>query len=189
MARSSPLTLKARALQCLTQREHSRIELRRKLIAHAARLAADADRPSTTSSGPPARDDDEVAAEAAVPPFTRRVPATPEAQARVDTLLDELAAQGLLSEARFIETRVRARLPRHGNLRIRQELAQHGLTLAPDDAAALKESEFSRAREVWSRRFDAPPADAAGHAKQVRFLAGRGFSAEVIRRLLRGDDD
>lgn len=185
MATRPPLSLKARALQCLAQREHSRVELRRKLLAHAARPAADAALPPAALR-PEA---DEPAAEAAAPSFSRRTPATPDMHAEVDTLLDALAAQGLLSETRFIETRVRARLQRHGNLRIRQELARHGLTLTPQDAAVLKDSELARARQVWSRRFDAPAADAAGHAKQVRFLAGRGFSADVICRLLRGDDD
>jgi regulatory protein len=32
-------------------------------------------------------------------------------------------------------------------------------------------------------------ADAAGRARQMRFLAARGFSAEVIRRVVRGADD
>lgn len=183
LATPASLSLKARALQCLAQREHSRAELRRKLIDHAAKAATASPRAA------PRHDAGDAVDEPAAPSFTRRAPASPELQAGVDALLDTLAAEGLLSEARFIETRVRARLQRHGNLRIRQELAQHGLALAPEDEAALKHSELARARQVWSRKFDAPATDAAGRARQLRFLAGRGFSADVIRRLLRGDDD
>jgi regulatory protein len=171
------LSLKARALQLLAQREHSRVELRRKLLAHARQQAAT----------------DEMGIAGTVrcdeASFSRRVAPTAEMQAEVDALIGWLAANQHLSEARFVEARVRTRSARHGNLRIRQELAQHGLELAPDEELALKESEFARAQQVWSRKFDAPASDAAGRARQVRFLAGRGFSSEVIRRLLRGDDD
>jgi regulatory protein len=121
--------------------------------------------------------------------FARRVPPTPEMRADVDALLDWLTEQGHLSEARFIEARVRTRAARLGNLRIRQELGRHGLQLAPDAEQALTDNELARARQVWARKFDAPADDAPGRARQQRFLASRGFSAEVIRRLLRGDED
>lgn len=166
-------SLKARALQWLAQREHSRIELRRKLLAYASQQA------DTAASAEPA---DEAA-------FSRRQPPSPEVQASVDALLGELAAMGHLSESRFVEARVRVRAERHGNLRIRQELAQHGLQLAPDDEQALKESELARAKQVLLRKFGAPASDASGRARQARFLAGRGFSAEVVRRVLRVDDE
>jgi regulatory protein len=45
---------------------------------------------------------------------------------------------------------------------------------------------------VWARRFGGDPAtDAAERARQMRFLTARGFSAEVIRRVIRGavEDD
>ena len=170
------LSLKARALQCLSQREHSAFELRRKLLEHvreALRLPAN----------------DTADASDALAQRTRRVPPTPEALAEVDTLLGWLTATGLLSDARFAEARIRARAARQGNMRIHRELAQHGLRLTPDDARALKDSELARAKGVWMRKFGAAAGDAAGTARQIRFLAARGFSAEVIRRVVRGDDD
>ena len=57
---------------------------------------------------------------------------------------------------------------------IEAELASAGL--AP---------ELERAREVWTRKFGTPPADAREWARQARFLQGRGFPTDVIRRLLR----
>ncbi len=166
-------SLKARALQWLAQREHSRMELRRKLLAHVSR-------PADAVSGIAVAEDSS---------FLRRPPPSLELQASVDALLDELAANGHLSESRFVEARVRVRAERHGNLRIRQELAQHGLRLAPDDEQALKDSELTRARQVLQRKFDALASDAVGRARQARFLAGRGFSAEVVRRVLRAEVD
>ena len=171
------LSLKSRALQLLAQREQSRAELRRKLLDHAGQQSANDSR-TDGSEGV-----------SAYLPLSRRRPPTPEVQASVEALLDWLAENGHLSEARFVEGRVRTRAVRHGNLRIRQELAQHGLQLAPDDEQALKHSEFARARQVWERKFEAPAGDAAGRARQARFLAGRGFSADVIRRLLKGQGD
>ncbi len=170
------LSLKARALQLLAQREHSRLELRRKLLAHANQVMAGTPKP------------DPAAEPAEAAKFARRLPPTPETQADVDALLDWLTEKGHLSEARFVEARVRARAARLGILRIHQELAKHGLELAPEEVKALRESELARARQVWARKFDAPACDAAGRARQMRFLAGRGFSADVIRRLLRGDE-
>jgi regulatory protein len=150
-------SLKARALQWLAQREHSRGELHRKLLPHARALAALG----------------EVDAEPGAAP------------AQVEALLDWLEANRYLSEQRFVESRVNARASRYGNRRIQQELAQHGVTLAGEAAQALAASELDRAREVWTKKFGSPAADAAGRARQARFLTARGFSAEVVRRVLR----
>lgn len=157
-------SLKGRALQWLAQREQSRVELRRKLLPHA--LAEDA-----------------AAAEAGSPP-AELAPAV-----RVEAVLDWLEAHQYLSQERFAESRVHARASRFGNLRIRQELKQHQAVLTPDAAQALRESELQRARAVRARKFAEWPESAAERAKQARFLAGRGFSPEVIGRALRADAD
>ncbi len=157
-------SLKGRALQWLAQREQSRVELRRKLLPHAAA-------------------EDAAAAEAGAPP-PELLPAT-----RVEAVLDWLEAHRYLSQERFAESRVHARASRFGNLRIRQELKQHQVALSPDAALALKETELQRARAVRERKFAAWPASAAERARQARFLAGRGFSPEAIGRALRGPAD
>lgn len=155
------LSLKGRGLQILAQREHSRSELRRKLMTHARKPAGEADAPV----------DEDAAAE------------------QVDAVLDWLQANRYLSEERFVESRVHARASRYGNLRIKQELAQHGVALSVEAAQQLRGSEAARAREVWARKFDHPPQDAAERARQMRFLAARGFSGEAIRRALQGGAD
>jgi regulatory protein len=169
-----PLSLKARALQWLAQREQSRAELRRKLMRlgrQRAAAAAQTPRPESIEAADLVDDAAKVATE-------------------VETLLDWLEANRYLSQARFVETRVNARAARYGNLRIHRELAQHGAAVDDATAAQLQDSEMARARAVWVRRFGTEPAsDAADRAKQMRFLAGRGFSAETIRRVLRGESD
>ena len=162
-------------MQWLAQREHSRAEMQRKLLPHARALAAQA---QAGSEG----------AEAAAAPEPGDV------MAKVTEVLDWLEANSYLSQQRFTESRIHVRAARHGNLRIRQELAQHGITLDGESAEALKASEFSRAREVWGRKYDAAAPDAARRARQARFLTSRGFSPETVRRVLRSagsvsDDD
>ena len=60
--------------------------------------------------------------------------------------------------------------------------------LAAATVQQARSTELERARAVWQRRFGAPAADAAGRAKQMRFLAGRGFEGEVIRRVVQATD-
>jgi len=151
--------LKARALQWLAQREHSRVELRRKLLPHAVAEV------------------ELVASDAAS--------AEPAPAARVEAALDWLEAHGYLSTERFVESRVHARSGRFGNLRIRHELKQHQVALPAEAAQVLKDSELQRARAVRERKFAQVPTTTAERARQARFLAGRGFSPDVIARALR----
>ncbi len=118
-----------------------------------------------------------------------------ESAEQVDRLLDDLEAKKLLSEERFVEVLKRSRGERFGAARIKQELKAHqvGETLVRAAVDELRSTELSRARAVWQRRFGEEPAtDAAERARQMRFLAQRGFSTEVIRKVVRsggGDDD
>jgi regulatory protein len=103
----------------------------------------------------------------------------------VDALLAWLEAQGFLSEARFAESLVHRRAERYGNGRIRQELRNHQVmdALSGDAMTALMESEASRARAVWVRKFGKMPTDARERARQMRFLQQRGFSSDAIRQV------
>lgn len=181
------LSLKGYALSLLAMREHSETELRRKLLRHlqtTARKAAElAARPLSASASTSVLDAPEAVADPGEARDSQEVAA--DAAQQVDDTIAWLRSNHHLSDARFVESRIHARERRYGNLRIRQELAQHGLALDAESAQALKESEFERAREVWRRKFGEPAADAAGRAKQARFLAQRGFSPELVSRLLR----
>jgi regulatory protein len=101
-------------------------------------------------------------------------------------VLDDLQAKGFIDHRRVVESVVHRRAGKLGAMRIRQELQAKGLDaeLVAQAVAGLRSSEEQRAREVWRRKFDALPADAAGRGKQARFLAARGFDGEVIRRVL-----
>lgn len=106
-------------------------------------------------------------------------------------VLDELQGKGFISQERVIESVIHRRSARFGAARIRQELSSKGLDAEAVAQAldGLKATELERAREVWARKFGAePPQDAKERARQVRFLMARGFSGDVVRRVLAQDD-
>jgi regulatory protein len=146
------LSLKGRALRYLSQREHSRAELARKLKRYAE------DQPEASAT------------------------------AQITQALDELAAHGLLSDERAAQSVLNLRTPRYGERRLRQDLQAKGLApeLVNQALQQARGSELTRARQVWQRKFGQPPADAAEAARQLRFLAARGFTGEVVRQVLQG---
>lgn len=181
------LSLRGRGVQLLSQREHSRQELRRKLLQHLRKLQSEAASAAAADVGAGIGNDAAVDIEAHTE-FTETIEPI-DADQQVEEVLTWLQDKGYFSEQRFVESRVHVREGRYGNLRIRQELAQHGVVLDADTTAKLRDSELARAHEVWLRKFSAPAADAAGRAKQMRFLSSRGFSPEVIRRVVKGGAD
>jgi regulatory protein len=107
--------------------------------------------------------------------------------AAIETVLDQLQSRGMLSDERFARALVRTRGARFGAARVGQELRQRGVDpeLIRRSTDALKQTELERARDVWRRKFGTVPRDEAQRAKQVRFLTARGFSVEVVLRVIR----
>lgn len=105
----------------------------------------------------------------------------------VDRLLDELAALGYLSDARFAHAVVTQKAGRFSRRAIADSLKVAGVSAAAaGDALAehtLADDEAMAA--LWRRRFGRPPGDDREKARQVRFLQSRGFSLAAILRLLR----
>lgn len=145
MATPTP-TLKARALRLLAQREHSRLELERKLRAHA------------------------------------------QDAAELSEVLDGLQARGYIDAQRVADSVAQRRAPRLGTARVRAELQARGLDaeLVAQTLAPLQQNEHERAQAVWQKKFGSPAASASERARQMRFLAGRGFAPEVVRRVVPG---
>ena len=106
-------------------------------------------------------------------------------------VLDELAEKGFVSDQRALESLVHRRAAKLGGGRIRQELQAKGL--APEAIhealAQLRASETDRALQVWRKKFGGQPADASERARQMRFLASRGFDGDVIRKVIGGAID
>lgn len=142
------MKLRERALNLLARREHSRVELARKLAPHG--------------------DPDEVA-----------------------VLLDGLEQENLLSNARYAESLAHSRAGRHGSLRVKADLRGKGVpeSVISQVVSEARELDLVAAREVWVKKFGQIPKDAAERAKQMRFLASRGFPADIVRRIVGGSDD
>ncbi|KJH83015.1 recombination regulator RecX [Pseudomonas sp. KSR10] len=109
----------------------------------------------------------------------------------IEPALDRLAEEGLLSEARYLESFVRMRANAgYGPLRIREELSQRGLS-REDIEQALRDSGFdwsAQLQDVWRRKFAGElPSDQRERARQGRFLSYRGYPLDLISRLLRGN--
>jgi regulatory protein len=143
----SGLSLRARAVGLLSRREHSRVELSRKLSTHAQ---------------------------------------SPE---ELSALLDALAKEGWQSDQRFVQGFVHRKAGQQGLAKIAQELTQQGIeaTQVAQVRLELKDSELERAQSVWQKKFSVsgPPQNTTEYARQGRFLASRGFSHEVIHRVLK----
>ena len=137
-------SLKGRALRLLSQREHSRAELERKLAPHA------------------------------------------QEPGELTQALDELQARDFINDGRAIESVIHRRAGKLGASRIKQELAAKGLSgeAVAEAMDQLKATELERAREVWRKKFGTPAQDAQVRSKQIRFLISRGFTAEVVRRVV-----
>ena len=125
--------------------------------------------------------------------LARHVQDTEDASAEVQiaAALDELAAKGLLCEERAAASVLHSQGQRYGVRRLKQTLQGKGLApaLVASTLQQARSTELARAQEVWRRRFGSPPADAAERARQMRFLVGRGFEGDIIRRVVRGSTE
>jgi regulatory protein len=120
----------------------------------------------------------------------RKLAAREEEPGQLRRVLDELEAKGFIDHERVVESVIHRRASRVGAARIRHELLGKGLDaqLVSEAVQALRATELERARAVWRKKFGQAAADPSERAKQARFLAARGFSADVIARLLRSED-
>lgn len=139
-------SLKARALRLLALREHSRLELERKLRDHESQPG-------------------ELAA-----------------------ALDALQAKGFINDERVADSVLHRRASKLGTQRVKAELQAKGLDATVVQAAVeeLRSTELQRAQAVWEKKFGRPATDAAERARQMRFLSARGFTGDVVRRVISG---
>jgi regulatory protein len=166
-------SLKARALRLLSQREHSRAELAKKLSDYIS-LQAKADRTRN------AQDKDQEQRQADTPALPHEV--------QITAILDDFEKRGWLSDTRFAEALVRRRSERYGLRRIKDELQRAGV--ASDASAALldglKLTEFERAKELFERKFGEIAEDQKIRARQYRFLVSKGFNPEIVAKVIGG---
>ena len=155
-------SLKARALRLLSLRENSRKSLSAKLNESEARWSK--------IGGDQAEQ-------------------TPESRAsQIEAVLDDFEARGWLSDERFAEALVRRRSERYGIRKIADELERAGVDSKQSASllSALKETEFQRAYDLWARKYGVCAEDQRERARQYRFLASKGFSSEIVAKIIGG---
>jgi regulatory protein len=118
--------------------------------------------------------------------LAQRLSAFEETPGQVQALLEVLEKKGFLSDARAAQSLVYRRQAKLGAARIGQELRNKGVApeLLQDALAQLRATERERAQAVWAQKFGAPASDRNGQLRQMRFLATRGFAAEIIRQVV-----
>ncbi|HEY8906313.1 MAG TPA: recombination regulator RecX [Rhodoferax sp.] len=121
----------------------------------------------------------------------RKLAAFEEEPGSLAAALDDLQAKGFISEQRVLESVVNRRSGKLGVTRIKQELQAKGLDAqaVAEAVNGLRATELERAREVWRKKFGQPSDDAIQRAKQMRFLASRGFGGDTIHKVVSGGDD
>jgi regulatory protein len=107
---------------------------------------------------------------------------------QIEAVLDDFEARGWLSDERFAEALVRRRSERFGTRKIQDELTQAGVDSAKtiNLLRKLKETEYQRAQELWLRKFGAVAIEQKERARQYRYLASKGFSSDVVSKVIAG---
>lgn len=153
-------SLKAKALALLAQREYTRAELEKKLLGWLQR--------QNTNMQDHAFGEDH------------------DCKQQVTLLLNDLQYRGILSNERALDSLLNQKASRLGSLRIKQVLLNKGVDVRSVQSALaqLKDTEFERACATWQRKFSIAPLDAVTYNKQARFLSYRGFSADIVKKVL-----
>jgi regulatory protein len=101
----------------------------------------------------------------------------------LEAVLAELASRKQLSDERYVEARAHWLSRKYGAAKIRQDLKAHGVADAIIERVS-NDGDEARARAILGRKYRAPAMTLEEKARRARFLQSRGFSYEIIRRLV-----
>ena len=115
--------------------------------------------------------------------LARKLSPHAESPETLESLLDFLVAKKLLSNERYAEARAHSLARKYGPARIRHDLNAKGVAQALIERVTGTD-ELEAARAILRRKYRQPARTREERAKRARFLQGRGFSAEVVHRLV-----
>jgi len=102
----------------------------------------------------------------------------------IQSILDNLIEQKLLSVSRFIENYIEARRKKgFGPLHIRAELSARGISSDDIQQYLMLNDDiwFEEAKSAWQKRFKNKfPQNSKERAQHMRFLQSRGFTSEQM---------
>lgn len=119
--------------------------------------------------------------------LSRKLAPRAESPEALESLLDSLVQKKQLSDARYAEARTRQLARKYGAARIRHDLKANGVDAALVEQVSPQD-ELERARAILDRKYRSPATTREERAKRMRFLQSRGFSSDVIFRLLSARD-
>ncbi|MBM9888183.1 MULTISPECIES: regulatory protein RecX [Deefgea] len=104
----------------------------------------------------------------------------------IKSVLDEFKQLGWVSDERFAEQWVYFRSQRYGPQRLKYELLEKGVAseIINQVLSAISEDEASKAQTVLGKKFPSPPKNIAERSKQLRYLANKGFSLDIVYQVV-----
>ena len=116
--------------------------------------------------------------------LARKLSPYADSSVSLQSLLNELESRKQLSDERFAEQRAHVMARKYGAARIRQDLKSKGVAEEISQEASSAFDDLERAKAILARKYREPATTREEQAKRARFLQGRGFSYDIIRRLI-----
>jgi len=119
--------------------------------------------------------------------LARKLAPHAESSEVLGAVLDQLLSKKQQSDERFAEERARTLSRKYGAAKVRQDLKARGIA---DEIVnrISSDGELERARGILARKYRGPVTTREERAKRARFLQGRGFSQDVIYRVIDHDE-
>ena len=109
----------------------------------------------------------------------------------LDLFLSSLISEGWLSNERYCEQFIHAKMNKFGRYKIVRELEEKGidLVLIEKYLSPFKNQELLYAKQVWQKKFKFLPSSKEEWSKQARFLQSRGFDVSLIKKILNAKEE
>lgn len=120
--------------------------------------------------------------------LARKLAPHAESPEAIEAVLDLLLSKKQQSDERFASERARILSRKYGAAKIRQDLKAKGVDQEVIDRVSSG-GELERASGILKRKYREPATTREERARRARFLQGRGFSSEVIHRLVLAPED
>jgi regulatory protein len=120
--------------------------------------------------------------------LARKLAPHAESAGALEALLDQLLSKKHLSDERFAQERARTLSRKYGAARIKHDLRSKGIAQHIVNSISA-EGELERAKAILQRKYREPASTRAEWARRARFLQSRGFSMDVVTRLIRGSEE
>jgi regulatory protein len=120
--------------------------------------------------------------------LARKLAPHADSPATLEAVLDLLLSKKQLSDERYAEERAHTLSRKYGVARIKHDLRSKGIADEIVNSISA-DGELERAKAILARKYREPASSRDERARRARFLQSRGFSMDVITRLLRDREE